>query len=709
MPRSPVTVRTALLLLLTACAVRRPPSPWLADVEITGLAPEGRGSRWNPDLPALNPERRASAQEARWTSWVAERSLDQPVGHWWQRVGPMRLIGEPPVLDADLAAADADQLQAWLQAQGFVDPTVTWQVAPADRWWVKPDVTWWRSIHYTVDAGPRRLLAEIALEGADELPAFILHRLTAALPEVGSPWSDARSEALEHALRAILKDGDRPDAHAHVVIYETDAAPVVRGGDAPTAPSVAAGLLVRVEALPPPAYGVPLVTGVDGRLKASLERAVARRLPADATWDGRRVESLRQILSRMPGVQDLQIGAPDPRGVPVVVQAASEVKVGRSAGLGSSGALLSISQGFGVDVGRVGGTPWRLRADSDLGWRLFTGSGTLLDLVRLAQTGPGLRMKMDLEGRFAPEVPLGPFASMEGAVEAWTSHIQMRSEGELGLRARPSARTTLELGVHAGWSHHMRPFGPLAGYYEAFDPVATGGLGYQTTSTMWAPFARLRFDSRDDGMLSHRGLTLDAEVMPYGQIGGQPFSRGSGDLTWFAPIHAMGHVGASRAVLVTRASFGLRSYDDTLVGDALMGKFFIGGPWSMRGFGFRRNGPVGSPGGGNDVQRGGDAMLYGSVEGRFFVHPDLAVVAFVDAGRTWDAVTDLRGPGGQILQRGVHLEDLVPVVGAGTLFRSPLGFFGLWFGVRLTPDMQMEGGQPGVFNLQLVGLRGRDP
>lgn len=683
-----------------ACAAQRPPKPWLADVIVTGPAPSGEGARWDPDLPPLRPTARRSGHEARWTSWTAERQVSHRVGHWFQRPAVLSFLGRPPTVDAATLAADADRLGAWALDQGFASAEVQLEIGQPDRWWVKPQNPAWRAARYTLDLGPRQVVGSAVIVGDEPLSPRARAALRRRLPALDTPWSDAASAALEADLRDVLADGDRPDAHAHVLWW-----PEEEGASAPEPdrwPTRAVAVEVRVEAPPAPTYGPTIVDApsLDPRQQAALARAVGRALAADQTWDGRAVARLERTLSAVPGVDAVHVEAPRPSGTVVRASPAAPVVVGRSAGLGASGSLLSVVQGYGLRVARLGGRSWSLRADTDLGWRLFEGQGGILDLVTRAETGPALRHRIELEGRAAPRVPLGPMVTGEGAIEAWRGHIQARAVGEAGLRSRPSDRLSVDVGVQAAWSHHLPPIGPSDGFIEGFGHPDTGGLGYARTAVVTSLFARARYDSRDDGMLSRRGALLDAEITPWGLINGAPQSRWFGDLSWFQQL-------SPRIVLVTRGAVGLRFVDDDAGGDALYGKFFLGGPGSMRGFGFRRLGPPGSPGQTNDPQRGGDAMLYGSVEGRFFVHPDLALVGFVDAGRTWDAVADRTRADGTT-QHGVDARDLVPVVGTGLMFRSPLGFFGLWAGVRLVGDLGMEPTDPPVFNLQFVGLRGRE-
>ena len=84
-------------------------------------------------------------------------------------------------------------------------------------------------------------------------------------------------------------------------------------------------------------------------------------------------------------------------------------------------------------------------------------------------------------------------------------------------------------------------------------------------------------------------------------------------------------------------------------------------------------------------------MLLASLEGRVRVHPDAWFMTFADLGRTWDALVDKRADDGTLLQRGVHLDDLEPTAGVGTMVRTPIGGLVAYTGVRLKPDAQLDG------------------
>ena len=93
---------------------------------------------------------------------------------------------------------------------------------------------------------------------------------------------------------------------------------------------------------------------------------------------------------------------------------------------------------------------------------------------------------------------------------------------------------------------------------------------------------------------------------------------------------------------------------------------------------------------------GGDVLLHGSLDMRLILHPSVALIPFVEAGRVWASLTDRQDSA----QAGVRLAELVPVAGVGLELRTAGRVAELFGGVRLVEDTGLPGEIP-RFTLQL--------
>ncbi len=676
--------RLLTLAALTGCAPKAPPpgGPWLAHALVEGPAPSGGFARYDPDLPPTAPDsRRDTPFAARRTAWAAEAALRHPNGRFWQQARVLHLLARPPRVDPPTLLADQRRLEAWFIEQGFPFALVRASLRGAERWWVRPDDPRWREVRYEVEPGPRMAWTKVALVGAGELPVPVRAELRRALPRVGA-WTGQQA-TLGARLTHLLDDLGHPGRVTVGVAWQES------GGV----------LTVTVEAAAErPRVGEVRITGLDRLRGDALRQRVARLLAPGTPWSHAVADALSASVATLPGGQEVEvIGRPQEDGsidAEVRVLELPRQVTGSATSVGATGALLSAARGTRWTFRGLGGRNLDAHIGVRAGWRLFDGPPGAL--FREMQTGPEAALRLGLEGLLSLPARLTAFADATARLDAWRGHTQVQAIAETGLRFRPGPHLTMDLGWESALSHHL----PFPTQQARFD-LAFGepGLGLLRTAGVHGPFLRVRHDSRDQGALSRRGVLATMTIRPWGVVAGRgeswDFGRFELDVTAFKEALP------GRLVLVGRVAGGVHIYDDTAGNGLLYNRFFLGGPFVMRGFGFRRLNPVGAPSGLADVHPGGDAMLIASGEARVRVHPDAAVALFGDVGRVWESGVD-RIEGGRVVQRGVRLGDVQPVAGIGAIVRTPVGVIGAYLGVRLLPTTGMAEEPPrAVFTFQV--------
>jgi outer membrane translocation and assembly module TamA len=106
-------------------------------------------------------------------------------------------------------------------------------------------------------------------------------------------------------------------------------------------------------------------------------------------------------------------------------------------------------------------------------------------------------------------------------------------------------------------------------------------------------------------------------------------------------------------------------------------RFFLGGSGSVRGFPLRSLGPRNEDG----SAAGGNFLLLGNFEIRYYLSYNLSIVSFLDAGNVW------------IERKNAKLSTLNLASGAGIRYRTQFGLFRLDFGVRLSDFLEKNWGR----------------
>jgi hypothetical protein len=596
----------------------------------------------------------------------------------------LRILGRPPGLDQATLFGDQQRLTTWYVAQGFPLADVRTTILPADVWWVGAKDARWAEVLHQVEAGPRVRWASVTLEGASALPEPVRAALLEALPALGD-WT-GEQVSLSSALARIL------DAQGHPGAVRVDTQWTDAGG----------ALTVTVETSAEEArIGRVVVSGL-GRLRGrALRKRVEQQLQPGEPWSPAPTEAMLRAWSTLPGGQEgALVGRLQADGtVDAEVQVRETARVVRrpEAGVGATGSLFSAAYGSRWTFRGLGGRHLDAYVGLRAGWRIFDvpAGGWIPDL----QTGPEAAARVGMEGLVSLPARMTAFAEGTARLDAWRGNTQVQTIGVAGLRFRPYPHLELDLGWQSAWSHHL----PFPTQDEAFDQAfGDPGLGLLRTAGVHGPVLRLRYDTRDRSWLSQRGVLAVADLRPWGAVAARQtswgFSRVYVDVSAFQPVVPR------RLVLVGRVAGGIHPYDDTAGNGLLFNRFFLGGAYVMRGFGFRRLNPVGASSGGAGVHLGGDALLFASGEARLRAHPDADLALFGDVGRVWESVAD-RELSGQIVQRGVHLEDLQPTAGVGAIVRTPIGFLGTYLGFRLLAETgATEPPPPIVVTFQFLGL-----
>ncbi len=669
-------MRVLLLVtvLLLGCVPKPVPVPWVGQIHVRGPSPTGRDPLGDPDLPPLKPASADTPTQARRTSLLARKVVTHRNSHWWQFAPGGTLIEKRPLLDKALLDEDVDRLKRWFTDEGWADATISWAPVHANATWLmNRQHTRFIDITFTVDPGPREVLAHADLFGAKALPLPVQHALARAMPPSKTATSASHRRDVLAKLRATMENAAWPLARVWVEVAGPVEARVER---------------YHVDPGETPPIGALKIVGatvLDTRL---LGQHASRVSHAGKPWFGDHLRWLARQIEAHPEVASVTMEpgsklAPD-GSLPWTMRIVEAPRDSRrfTTSLSTSGALLAL--GFGAEWSHrgIGGKFASVSGVSRVGYRFFEGSGD--GFFTGAQHGPATDHRVEIEVAPLPIYRVSIFASAFGALDTYRGYFQARAFGEGGFRWRPSPRLSFGVSYRGGYVWEFGWPWQADAFARGFSPKSAGGLGLADHNDLHALVIAMAYDSTERARLSTKGVMIGLEGIPIGLTNGVQYHRLAGDLVWYASAVP------DRLVLVSRLSFGFNETPDDGDQDGmLINRFFLGGSGSMRGWGYHRLGPPGSPGAKGEVLPGGDAVLYASLEARFRLHPDLYLGTFFDVGRTWEAVND-HVDGGAVVQRGIHLQDLQPVAGVGGVGRTPLGGLEAWVGFQLLKDTMLD-------------------
>lgn len=669
-------MRVLLLVtvLLLGCVPKPVPVPWVGQIHVRGPEPTGRDPLGDPDLPPLRPTAPDTPTQARRTSLLARDVVTHRNSHWWQFAPGGTLIEKRPLLEEGRLDEDVERLRVWFADHGWADAKITWAPVHANATWLmNRQHTRFIDITFTVDPGPREVLSHADLFGARSLPLPVQRALVRGLPPAKAATSPARRREVLAALHATLENAHWPLARVWVEVAGPVEARVER---------------YHVEPGETPPIGALTIAGTSMLHTRLLSEHANRVSHRGKPWFGDHLRWLARQIEAHPEVVSVtiqpEVALAADGSLPWTLRVVEAPHNSRrfTTSLSTSGALLAL--GFGVDWAHrgIGGGFASVSGVSRLGYRFFEGNGAAF--FTGAQHGPATDHRVEIEVAPLPIYRVSLFASAFGALDTYRGYFQVRALGEAGLRWRPNPRLSFGVSYRGGYVWELAWPWQADEFARGFSPKSQGGLGLTDHNDLHALVLALAYDSTEHARLSTKGVKLALEGIPVGLTNGTPYHRLEGSLVWYASAVP------DRLVLVPRLAFGFNETSDDGDQDGmLVNRFFLGGSGSMRGWGYHRLGPPGSPGTKGEVLPGGDAMLYASLEARFRLHPDLYLGTFFDVGRTWEAVSD-HVVDGAVVQRGIHLQDLQPVAGVGGVGRTPLGGLEAWVGFQLLKDTLLE-------------------
>lgn len=654
----------ACLSLLVGCAKRQPETAFVSWVFVQGPESEGKGLAWDPDLPPLRDGATAVGAQRR-TAWAARRVTQQRRLEWWQ---PMGLPLEPrdlAELDWSVLRADAGRIEAWFGDQGWPDAAVTISTAAAKLWFNGPaDDRFWRVV-YTVDAGRRVRIDEALVEGDASLPPASRAAVRQLLPPDGRWSSPAHLAEVEASMERALWQHGYAFADVRIVQDRDPYRPrirfVVDAGDVPTLEAVTTE-----------------TSGLDDR---RISRIVDRRLVPGRRWEGEEVDWMVAQLAGRPEIGDVTVAERrqgDDIAADVVVSPTASARA-FSFHVKATGALLMGGVKLDWAERGIGGRLLTVSGASTVDYRLFDGGGPLFPLSGFfggLQHGPGSTHAVELDGAIAPLAGISGYVGVSGGLETWRGFAEVGVSGEAGLRWKPWGDSEARVFFRGGYHHYF----PWPWQQEPFDRAfgQVGGTGEQFARSyeVAAVGVALDIDHLPDGDASDQGTKLAVELIPWGRSLGANWARLSGRLKWHAAAVP------NRLTVITQVSVGGHIHDDA--NGALMGnRFFLGGPGSARGFGFRRLGPPGARAALSEVQVGGDYEIFAAVDARIQAHPVFYVSPFLEVGRVWASGLDQTSETGRVLQQGIRVEDLQPVSGLTFTIANAGRWIEVSTGVRL--------------------------
>lgn len=706
-PLAPV----CLSLVLSGClrGTRAPrlaePPPWLTDVRI-----QGQDAYWDgilprdPALPGLGVKAPRSPRDARidarQTAFAARAALSHPLPEWWQAVPIARSVLPVPHADEAVLRADSQALKRWFVDHGWLDARVRLELTEDHsvfgRWLDRRMPGDTRRATYVVDTGQRWAIRNVEIDGLDAFHRPLRRELTAAVQVRPGPYSSGPRHATEAAFREILGARGFADPYVDSVLV-------------PHHEDRTVTLLLHIDAGSRSRFGELQIDGLTAVDRERIHRRLAPRVEPGTRFDATRLRDLEAALDRVPAFARVSVaaGARGPDGQVPVLVSISEAEPGGFTPvveLSSDPTFYAAELGFAYRANVVGGQLATFESRTTAGYRILPVLGTDPFNPDSGGTFYGNHGPAGSQ-RLTSEVWLRPASGVSFALEAegdlepvWATNLTTVS-GRGGLRIRPSAHLAVALEPELSWWRSF-PWPDQQELYDrwfaepddpprplmsglprpTFRPDAVGALGHLRVS--W-----LRVDKP---MLPTKGGVLEADLVPIGTADRDRFTRVSLSARRFIAV------GSPRLVVVPRVEAGLMHFFDPAALAVPQLRFRLGGGANLRGFGVYQANPPGYDGGPADLRPGGNVMMMGSLEARYALWPRLHLVAFTDAGRTWESLTPRTDPttGGTV--PGVSWDTLLPTAGVGVALPTPIGDAVASLAGRLRRDTQLTNSPPPV-------------
>ncbi len=681
-------------LPLTAAAApdipdRFPPGPWLTDIRI-----QGPDALWpgifprDPDLPALTPMFGASDSkvDARQTAFTARSALSHPLPEWWQSVPGVRSFTPVPAADVELLQQDARNLRLWFMDRGWLDCSVQLELTTDDSVWGRwlnrrrPDSA--RRATFVVDTGERWTVRDWEIDGLDTVKRPARRELRDAVLVVPGPYDgDARAQSEAEFSRLLSERG-----FSH---------PLVTSVLVPHAESRSVTVLFHIDPGERAFFGPLEVSGLPDITTERLTRRVASAVPEGERWRGSQLGEVEASLRHIPSFAHVEVAPGDldaNEHVPVRVTVTESDTDGLFpiVEIASDPTFFAVEAGLGYRTAVVGRQLATFEARGAAGYRSFP--VPFGDNAFWGNHGPAGRAGLTTEVFLAPLAGLSVLVEGEGSLDAVRANNRLTAAVRSGLRVRPGPRVELSVTPElVMWKNFAWPAQQALWdkwFVEPGDPPLPPMLGrHRTTFRPFSPGALVRigldWSEVDQPMMPTRGGELHIDAIPIGVAGVDPFWRVEATLRRYIDL------GSPRWVLVPRFDAGVFRFHDPTVPSVPQLRFYLGGGSSLRGWGVAQANPPGWDGDGNDLRIGGNVLGMGSLELRFAVWPRLHLIAFSDAGRTWESLADRTDPTTRDLEPGVRVSTLLPSAGAGIALPTPIGRAVLSGAVRLREDTEL--------------------
>lgn len=673
----------------SAVPQRFPPGPWLTDIRIQGPEADGSGAfPHDPALPALSarPDARGRRVDARQTAFLARAALSHPLPEWWQSVPGVRRFTPVPSASIEVLEADAWNLRLWFMDRGWLDCTVRLEVETDTSIWGRwlhrrvPDAA--RRATYVVDTGERWTVRDVEIDGLDTVHRPLRRALRQAVEvEPGAYDGDARARTEAAFVAALSARGFSHPYVASVLV--------------PHANTKSVTVLFHLDPGQRATFGALEVVGLSAVDQERISRRVATRVPEGERWDASRLVDIEAALDRLPSFAQVEVAPGEmaaDRTVPVQVTVSEADPGGWSpiVEIASDPTFYALEVGARYRSDVVGAQLATFEASAATGYRTFPvpfGPDTFW-----GNHGPVGRLDVGSEVFVRPLAGVSLVVEAEGDLEPVRANNMLTAavRGGVRLRSRSALEVTItpELALWQSFAWPAQTELWSAWFVEPGDPPLPPMQGrHRTAFRPFAPGAMVRLGlhwvETDQPMLPTQGGELHVDAVPYGVAGTDPF--------WRVELSARRFVrlGSPRWVLVPRLDAGVFRFHDPRVASVPQLRFRLGGGTSLRGFGVGQANPPGWDGGPNDLRIGGNVLALASTELQFEVWPRLHVFTFVDAGRTWESVTDRVDPESGVIEPGVRLSTLLPSAGLGVALPTPVGRAALSGAIRLREETEL--------------------
>ena len=612
------------------CA-HEPDAPWLAAARIYG-SPE--------PLPPLHHERGHFFHPFE-LEHNAKVVLTHPRPEWWDWFPIFKQLSDKPILDSARIEADAERLAQWFRDQGWLDAEVRWETRVHAR-------SGGVIVDYHVQYGDRYRVQDTQLTGWPNSNPPAIDMLSS------KNWSRAAAEAIQAML---LHELHRLGYAAAEISLDIE-----KNTEASTG-----SVLYQITAHQPKTVGHIEIEGVTGRAEKRIRQMAEKELGEDSDFDPDKIDIIAHRLASTPAYSAVELSIhAEPQGEHVdlrlELQAQDKWLFKPYATFASEATLYELGGGFRWARSHLGKRNASITGSHQVGYRTFPFFGWP-PAVRLNDYGITSKHEGEIWTAIVPMRGLSLSARAYNELGAEIGYQLLSTKVEGGLRWSPRTPFVIFGGVGYGQDIFFAYRPQQATFSEWFGPQKLA-----TNTELIFGSLHITGDWVDDTESPRQGFQWRLDGQPYGQIENIPYTRIHNDMRVLAstgPWTFIQRLGAGQVWW----------HDESL--DSLSLRFFLGGGQSVRSWGRRRLEAPGYTGSLMEPRLGGDAMLQSSSELRYTLFPDWSVLTFIDAGRVWPSLADIR------------LDQLLPSAGFGVRAPTPLGMATATVAYQLIGDNEL--------------------